>query len=342
MKHAIAILLASTLAVAGCSSKADQYTLKQGTPAYDLAVELAKTMPALAPGQKTVMVQAKGFTITAAEVIQAIRDNLGSRTEGLKQLDAGQLKRVLEQGAATLGERKLLLAAAKAAKAVLPAGELEAALKSEYDQAGGEANFLEELKKAEISIDHVKTSVGETLLINAYFKGLDEAGLKVDEAELRAAYDEAARTDQTASVRHILFLTQNKTEAEKAEVRKTAEAVLAKAQAGEDFAGLAKQYSEDPGSKDNGGLYENFPKGQMVKPFEDASFSIPIGGLSGLVETTFGYHIIQVVDRKKETRTFEEAKAGLEAKLLQDKRGTLVQDTLKALKDKAQFKLVEL
>ena len=225
---------------------------------------------------------------------------------------------------------------------LVPEGDLDKALQSESGQAGGEQPFLEEIKKADISIDHVKTSIGETLLINAYLKGIVEGGAKVAEADVRKAYDEAAQTDQTASVRHILFMTQGKTDAEKAEIRTKAEGVLAKAQAGEDFAELAKQYSEDPGSKDNGGLYENFPRGQMVKPFEDASFTLPVGGLSGLVETSFGYHIIKVVERKKESRTFEEARAEIESRLQQAKQGTLVQDTVQALKDKAKVELIKL
>ena len=286
MKQALAIFLAGALAAAACASKAEEFALKEGTPAYALAKDLAAIMPALGPDKTTVMVKAKGFTITAAEVIQAIRDNLGTRTDGLKQVDAGQLKQILEQGANTLAERKLLLAAAKAAKTVVPAGRSRQGPPVRVRPGRRRADFLEELKKAEISIDHVKTSVGETLLINAYLKGIVEAGAKVPKRTLRKAYDEAAQTDQTASVRHILFLTQGKTDAEKAEARKKAEGVLAKAQAGEDFAELVKQYSEDPGSKDNGGLYENFPRGQMVKPFEDASFSLPVGGLSGLVETS--------------------------------------------------------
>ena len=163
-----------------------------------------------------------------------------------------------------------------------------------------------------------------------------------ERTDVRKAYDEAAKTDQTASVRHILFLTQGKTDAEKAEIRTKAEGVLAKAQAGEDFVELVKQYSEDPGSKDNGGLYENFARGQMVKPFEDASFSLPVGGLSGLVETSFGYHIIKIVERKKESRTFEEARAEIESRLQQAKQGTLVQDTVQALKDKAKVELIKL
>jgi parvulin-like peptidyl-prolyl isomerase len=141
-------------------------------------------------------------------------------------------------------------------------------------------------------------------------------------------------------VRHILILTQGKTDPEKAEARKKIDDLLAKVKAGEDFAGLAKQYSEDPGSKDNGGLYENFPRGQMVKPFDEAAFSVPVGGISGVVETSFGYHIIQVVDRKNETRPFEEVRAELESRLKQGKQGTVVQDFIKGLKDKAKFKLI--
>ena len=60
----------------------------------------------------------------------------------------------------------------------------------------------------------------------------------------------------------------------------------------------------------------------MVKPFEDAAFSVPVGQLSGVVETAYGYHILQVVDRKKETRPFEEVRAEIESRLKEAKQGT--------------------
>lgn len=340
MKNTIILALLSTLLVAGCAPKAEKVVLKEGTAAFDLAKELAAVMPALAPDKETVVVEAKGIAITAAEVIQAIQDIRGNQAARLKGADAGQLKSIIERGAVQLAERKLLLAAA--ARTSVPAEEFETAMQTQYAQAGGEPAFLEALKGAGISIDHVKKSVREGLTINTYLEGIAAAGAKVSEDEIRKAYAEEMTADKTASVRHILLLTEGKTEPEKAEQKKKIEDILARAKAGEDFEALAKQYSEDPGVKDNGGLYVDFPRGQMVKPFEDAAFSVPIGQLSGVVETDFGYHILQVVDRKKETRSFEEVRGEIETRLKEAKQGTLVEDHIKALKDKAKFTLIEL
>jgi len=342
MKHAWTVILLSFLVAGACAPKAEKAVLKEGDPAYALAQELAAKIPALGPGQTTVIAEAKGVAVTAAEVLRTMRDNMGSRVDQLKSADAGQIKEIFERGATQIVERRLLLAAAKAAKNVVAPSELDQALQSEYARAGGEEAFLKALKDADVSIDHVKKSVGETLLINKLLKGIAEKGPKISEEDLRKAYADEAAGDKTASVRHILLLTQGKTEAEKAEALKTIEGILVRAKAGEDFAELAKQYSEDPGSKDNGGLYEDFGRGQMVKPFEDASFTVPVGEISGVVETNFGYHIIKVVDRKKETRPFEEVRAELESRLAQTKQGTAVEDYVEGLKAKAKFKLLGL
>ncbi len=79
-----------------------------------------------------------------------------------------------------------------------------------------------------------------------------------------------------------------------------AKEILAKAKKGEDFAELARKFSEDKGSGMNGGDLGYFGKGMMVKPFEDAAFGAKVGEIIGPVESQFGYHIIKVFDRKSE------------------------------------------
>ena len=98
----------------------------------------------------------------------------------------------------------------------------------------------------------------------------------------------------TFNSRHILFSTKDLTDAEVENVRVKAEAVLNRVKKGEDFATLAGQYSEDPGSKDNGGLYENIGRGQFVPEYEIAVFSLNAGDVyPELVKSSHGYHIIK-------------------------------------------------
>jgi len=77
----------------------------------------------------------------------------------------------------------------------------------------------------------------------------------------------------------------------------------------------------------------------MVKPFEDAAFTVPIGEISDIVETNYGYHIIQVVDRKKETRPLEEVRAELEDTLKQTRQADAFQIHMDKLKEDASFEL---
>ena len=81
------------------------------------------------------------------------------------------------------------------------------------------------------------------------------------------------------------------------QARAKAQEVLQRVRSGEDFAALAKQYSADPGSKEKGGELGWFGHGQMVKQFEDAAFALQPGQTSDVVETNYGFHIIQVEER---------------------------------------------
>lgn len=79
----------------------------------------------------------------------------------------------------------------------------------------------------------------------------------------------------------------------KAEAKKRAEEVLEKAKAGTSFEELVGTYSDDPGSKERRGSVGRFTRDKMVKPFSDAAFALPVDGVSGPVETKYGFHVIK-------------------------------------------------
>jgi hypothetical protein len=119
----------------------------------------------------------------------------------------------------------------------------------------------------------------------------------LSDEEVQEAYE---RTLPGARIRarHILLrFPENATPAQIDSVRALAESLRSRLVAGEDFATLARQYSQDTGSGANGGDLGSFGRGEMVPPFEEAAFSLAVGEISQVVETTFGLHIIRVDER---------------------------------------------
>ena len=140
--------------------------------------------------------------------------------------------------------------------------------------------------------------------------------VKVTEQEIKEYYNyniNSFKIPEKVCARHILFrLKEDATKEETVKVREKAEAVLKKARAGEDFAKLAKEYSEGPTRK-NGGDLGCFSKGKMVKPFEEAAFKLKKGEISDLVRTQFGFHIIKVEDiQPAKTKTLDEVRSQIE------------------------------
>jgi len=139
------------------------------------------------------------------------------------------------------------------------------------------------------------------------------AGLEVVEAradEFYKANPEIFVQPEQVRARHILIRTEAEADAAaKAEARERIDEIRRKAVEGEDFAALAKTHSQDPGSKENGGDLGFFARGQMVKPFEETAFALKENEISQVVESPFGFHIIQVTGRKPaETVAYETVK----------------------------------
>lgn len=127
--------------------------------------------------------------------------------------------------------------------------------------------------------------------------------------------------EKQVHARHILIKAEDSATPEaKAEAKKHAEQLLARAKKGEDFASLARQFSEDTGSAKKGGDLGWNPKGRMVKPFDDAQFALKPGEISDLVQSTFGYHIIKVEGIREGDVPVAEAKHELAEKLYIDRK----------------------
>ncbi len=163
-------------------------------------------------------------------------------------------------------------------------------------------------------------------LAGAYLSELQKNADKlVSDAEVDQYYQDHPADFDEVRVRHILISTQPKEEAAdendakntkdskdkkdktpaekpkvltKEEARKKSQLLLDRVRKGEDFAKLAKENSDDPGSKDKGGEYDFFGRGKMVPEFEKAAFALKPGEVSGLVETQFGFHIIKLEERR--------------------------------------------
>jgi foldase protein PrsA len=298
------LMLIPLLVVTSCKSKKEEMLLQEGTPAYNLAKDLTSLIPALDPDQNTVLVETKDFSLTSNEVIAFMRSNLGSKSDQLKQLNADELKKYMDQNARLMADRKMILAEADAAGIEATSEQIDQLLEAQATKTGGMDQYTKLLADNGITIDHVRQSIEFELIIQSFLENVLGKDVKVTDEEINTVYS----VEKSASVRHILLLTQGKSEEEKPVIRKKMEDILARAKSGEDFAALAKEFTEDPGSKDKGGLYEDFGRGTMVKPFEDAAFSVPVGEISDIVETEYGYHVLKVENRKKETRPLDEVR----------------------------------
>lgn len=151
-------------------------------------------------------------------------------------------------------------------------------------------------------------------------------------AQYYADYPNEFKTQETVSARHILFTLPEKATNEEAEAaRLKAADVLKKLTDGEDFAALAKTYSDCP-SKEKGGDLGAFTRDQMVKPFADAAFALTVGAISEPVRTQFGWHIIKVdAHNPAATESLENATPKITEKITDRKAKNLAYDAAEAL-----------
>ncbi|HHT06637.1 MAG TPA: foldase [Hydrogenispora sp.] len=218
------------------------------------------------------------------------------------------LKQAGQQGLNLLIAQRIVDLEAKKQKITISDAEIKEALEEYYDHYGGEETFTQIIEMSGTSLAEVKKNLVSTMKI----KKLLEPRIKVTEEEMKAFFEENKEDfaqEEQVKARHILVATE-----------KEAQEIKDKLAKGEDFAALAKEYSTDDSTKNNGGQLGFFNRGDMVPEFEKAAFALAVGEISAPVKTEYGYHLIKVEEKKEAAApNYEKSKADIKEYLFNQK-----------------------
>ena len=263
--------------------------------------------------------QGKGVKVTRAALDDELVNIKASAAARNQTIPPQRMKLLEAEVLERLVGRQLLTQRANEADKATGAENAKKALETIQKNTGGDEALARQLKTVGMSLDDLKSKLNDESVAEAVLQR--EIKFEVSDDDVKKYFDEnPSQFEQPELVRaaHILIGTREKdaaemTEDKKKAQRKLADDLLKRAKAGEDFAKLAKDYSEDPGSKDKGGEY-TFPRGQMVPEFEAAAFSMEPNQVSDIVTTQFGYHIIKTLE-KKPAKKFQLTEVGADVKL---------------------------
>jgi foldase protein PrsA len=230
---------------------------------------IAAVIGAKTYAQKDVVARVNGESISKDELYEFM----------VKQNGRQALEMLISQ--------KIIDLEAKKQNIEVSGADIENELERLYEYYGGKESFNQAMEMNGYSLDDIK----EELAVNVKVKKLLEPRISISEEDIKSYFEQNKdmfEEKEQVKARHILVKSEE-----------TAKEVEKKLAAGEDFAELAKTYSTDSATKDRGGELGYFGKGSMVKEFEQAAFSMKTGEISAPVKSEYGYHIIEVEDRKE-------------------------------------------
>lgn len=283
-----------------------------------------------------VVATVNGQEIKKEDLLAQIRgvQGPGSSTD---QVNPTMAKQVLE----ALIARSLLRQEAQAQGLTVTDEEV----KQQIDQLRGQFPTPEAFSQALATEGMTEQDLGQKakheFLIQKFVETKIAPKVAVSDEAAKTFYDqnpERMKTPERLHLRHILVAVDANAAAEAKQTAKTkAEGVLAKVKAGEDFAALAKEHSDDPGSKPNGGDLSWVAQGNTVPPFEQAAWALKDGEVSAVVETRFGYHVIQrLASQPAGVVPFDQVKDRIRAFLQQRDTQHAVQAEVQALRAKGK------
>lgn len=286
-----------------------------------------------------VLVEVNGQALTARQVDDMVEAQMAQQG-GQIQPDqiADAIRHFRAHAIRDFITQVLLEDEAAARKIQVPAGEVEKA-KADMSKHLPPGSSLEQaLASSGMTLKDFDVRIEKELrvrvLVDSELKKVEPA----TEVEAKAFYEtqtESMSAPETVTARHILVMSDAKdSDAVKAEKRAKIEGLVGQLRAGADFAALAKAHSDCPSGQEGGSL-GSFGRGQMVKPFEDAAFTQPLNTVGPVVETPFGFHLIEVTDRQTgSVHAFDEIKDKILEHLNQRKKQAAFMEFVNALQEK--------
>ena len=299
-------------------------------------VALAQAESAPAQEKNPAMLEVNGETIYAAE-ISMIMQNIAAQIGGRENVqDEDQLVQMATQRAV---EQTLLAQEARRTNVQPSDLRLAEMMQGLEQQAGGREQLEANLAIFGMTFQQLTDFVLEMELSRVLIKNQIVPTIQVTDEEVKTYYDENSELfDAEAQVRarHIIFNATLEADAKTvAEARTKAEAARKRALAGEDFAELARELSEGP-TAPNGGDLGFFAQGQTAPAFSAAAFALEPGGISPVVRTPFGLHVIKVEEKRPAGHLpLDEVSEHVRNLLIQQRTGNAVAKLVESLADRA-------
>ena len=246
-------------------------------------------------------------------------------------------KRAEEQAVGTA----LLFEEAAAVDPPVTDEELEESVRRMADEAGGPDKLRDLLAKQGQDVPRLREEIRRGKKVDKLVAQVTAGAPEPTEEEARAFFDEhRAEFGKEAQVRaqHILVTPKSQSPQDKLDALAKIRAIRERIAGGSDFATEAAAHSDCPSGRQAGGSLGWFSHGMMVKEFDEAAFALPVGGLSDIIETQFGFHVILKNDEQKESvPDFAEARERVLDLLRHDRRGKALADHVAELRAKASI-----
>ena len=253
-----------------------------------------KPMPAELPA---VLARVNGEAVTRTDF-----DRLVKNMElGTGPIPAGRRDEVLRGALDQLVTYTVMTQEAKARKIEVTDAEVDGRVKQMQSQFPSDAEFKKALAARNLSVDQLRADARMDMMIGKMLDAEVAGEAAATDAEAREFYDknpDKFKQGESARASHILIKVEpNADETVKKQAREKIDGILKRVRAGEDFAALAREHSQD-GSAAQGGDLGLFQRGQMVPAFDQAVFALEPGQVSDVVTTQFGHHVIKLAEKR--------------------------------------------